>query len=165
MPTPTFEIIKSTTTTTTQTNVEFTSIPNTYTDLQLWVAGSINGGGFFQIQYNGDTTNGNYVQQRLLVYSGGKLADFASQVSNDATIGTSSSSPGQAIFDIQSYKNTNIWKPIILRNSNWSTNGSVNLQTCTWVNTAAINSLKIFVTGTDYFNTGLTVTLYGIKAG
>lgn len=138
-------------------SVSFTSIPATYTDLQLIFMGST-GGGICEIQYNGDTAS-NY--SSTLFWGNGTGA-----VSSRYSVGWVFVIPGTGgdlviqRINIQNYANTTTYKTSIARAdiSTASTTASVQL----WRSTSAINRIDLITSGN--YATGTTVTLYGIKA-
>jgi hypothetical protein len=146
----------------------FSSIPSTYTDLVLVVAGttSVNGEAIL-MQYNGDTAT-NYSFTYL--YGTGSSAASGRQSSRAYAAlnwGTAFSSTEQsnAIVTIHNYANSTTYKTCIARNNN--PNGSSLAGTeaivSLWRSTAAINSILV-KSGSGNMNAGFTLTLYGIQA-
>jgi hypothetical protein len=148
----------ATTTFTSATNLEFTSIPGTYTDLYIVfdaIGSSVTN---LALQFNSDTAS-NYSYTYILgdgsSASSGRLS---SQTSGYLT----------AIYDarticninIQNYSNATTYKTYLARLSSaaYQTSASVGL----WRSTSAITSVKILKV-TSGNMTG-NATLYGIKA-
>lgn len=153
-------------------NVEFTSIPSTYTHLQVRAIGrsaeSANSFATVNMQINSDT-GANYSIHNLGGDGSTAFADFAKDAS--AIWGaylwpknsTTASTYGALIMDILDYKNTNKYKTIrTLSGGDANGSGYINLTSGSWRSTSAITSLKF------YFNTYNLVqyshfALYGIK--
>jgi hypothetical protein len=62
---------------------------------------------------------------------------------------------------INEYKNTNVWKSCLSRNSS---SAETVFGCSTWSSTAAINSIQIFTNFADTYSIGSVFTLYGITA-
>jgi len=146
----------ATTTSSGGTSISFTSIPSTYTDLQLVFVGTT-GAGICQVQYNGDTAS-NYSSTLM-------WGDGSSASSQRYTVGWVFVIPGGVNdlvvqrINIQNYANTTTYKTSIARAdiSTASTSKSAQL----WRSTSAINRVDLISSGTYG---SYTATLYGIKA-
>lgn len=147
--------------------VSFTSIPSTYTDLVLIVSAKVTtaGANNYGIQFNSDT--GTNYSRTLLNGSGTSASSSRNSNQNYVTMGVVANS-GQAesiqITQIMNYANTTTYKTALNRCA-WveGTQAVVGL----WRSTSAINRIDIFLEqtyGTNYFTSGATFTLYGIKA-
>ena len=141
-------------------NYTFTSIPATYTDLVVIVNGSFASADGLNIQFNSDTTN-NYSS----TYVGG---DGSSAISgrNSSTssmsMGYMSTSQSTTIINVFNYANTTTYKTALSRD-----NSTVYVLTRVglWRATpAAITSIKLFGANGYNFNSGTTISLYGIAA-
>lgn len=154
------------------TTVTFSSIPSTYTSLQLrFIIRDVTGYGS-SIRFNGDTGN-NYARHALGAYlSGGSMTTFASGLASTNQIGvgnwngmtTNTFSVG--IIDIHDYASTTKNKTVRAFSgvdSNGASEGSIDLLSGVWMNTAAVSSLTFFSQGPTNFTTGSTISLYGIK--
>ena len=149
--------------------VTFSSIPQTYKSLQIRfnvIMGAGNSGG---IQFNGDTTNGNYYVHSL--YAGGTTVG-ANGASNNRiiTIGYNSGSvatyPNVGIVDILDYTNTSKYKTAKAifganKNATGGNSGDIELDSGLWLNTSAITSIN-FQADTNMLS-GTTVSLYGVS--
>jgi len=164
----TYEPIATTTLGSAQASYTFNSITGTYTDLVLVVSGtvSVNGESII-VQYNSDTaTNYSYTY----LYGNGTSA-LSSRLSakNYAAmtwqVGFSSTQESNAIMHIQNYSNSTTFKTSISRgnNANGSSLPGAETVVSLWRNTAAITSILVKA-GSGNLNTGMTLTLYGIKA-
>jgi len=150
-------------------SIDFTSIPQTYTDLMLVCSTRITAssfGGDTGIKINGTTTN----------YSGRMLVGDGSATSSQTTTSsyrfggfTEGSTATSNVF-----ASTNFYIP----NYTGSTNKTISIDTVTesavnngyqgiqatlWSNTAAITSLTLLDTGGTNFVQYSTASLYGIK--
>jgi len=158
MPT-TYEKIATNTLGSAAASVTFSSIPATYTDLVLVVAGGTTITTDIYIEFNGDTAT-NYSRTYL-------AGDGSSASSGRNTSVTSipsfyiGSGQSTGYAHIMSYANTNVNKTILARSS--SAGVFVISVVGLWRSTAAINSIKVFVSGTT-IAAGCTFTIYGIKA-
>lgn len=156
------------------TYVEFTSIPSTYTHLQ--VRGLIQpnnpGGGGTTLptfRINGDTAT-NYSHHYLrgdgvsASASGGGSQTFG--LITFSTQGNATNNFAGFIMDILDYKDTNKLK-VIRTLGGYDNNGagSIGLVSCLWSSTSAITSLRIFANDGLNLNVSANATfaLYGIK--
>ena len=164
----TYEPIQVLTTTNATTNsVTFTSIPQTYTDLVLVcsVLGATSSAWTVTGQYNSDTAT-NYSFTSLLGNGTSASSSRSSSASNFQVAGIlgglSTTNPITGIVQIMNYSNTTTYKTGLTRDNDAS---GVVLQTHLWRNTAAITSIRLFMTtATYYFANNSVFTLYGIKA-
>ena len=148
----------------------FSSIPSTYTDLQIrWALISSTSSPVY-LQYNGDTTAANYAGHGIMG-NGSTASSFGSTAEGGVYVAglvgagiTSSTYPGVGIVDISDYANTSknkTAKSIFGIDANASsTNQTIELDSGLWLSTSAINQIKVLWAGSV---TG-TIALYGIKA-
>lgn len=146
------------------TNIEFTSIPATYTHLQIRGIGRTTSDDDFRIQINGDT-GANYARH-LLTASGTSVV--AGNVTSDTkgSIGTTTSTANTFVgyvIDILDYANTNKYKTVrSLGGFDANGSGYITFDSSLWMNTNAITSIKIY--GQSYnFTNYSSFALYGIK--
>ena len=152
-------------------SVEFTSIPSTYTHLQIRGifkdASPADNYSTMTVQLNSDTGN-NYSRHYLQgdgasVYAGGQATqngyNYSYATGNTATATNIFS---VNIYDILDYANTNKYKTI-RHLGGWDFNGSgfVTYGSFSWQSTNAVTSIKI--TGGASFKQYTQVALYGIK--
>jgi hypothetical protein len=142
--------------------VTFSSIPGTYTDLVLIVAGNKSGTGSSDItwQANGNTGS-NYSQTAL--YGAGSVAE--SDRGSNATssrAGRIGASQSVSILNFFNYSNTTTNKTCIARGN--VGDGLVITQVDLFRSTSAITSLSFSLATADNFASGCVFTLYGIKA-
>jgi hypothetical protein len=147
-------------------SIEFTSIPQTFTDLVLKVSGRLDANNTaIKIQFNNLTTN---LSTRYLFGSGSAAQSF-SDASNIFLYANSST------FTSSTFANSEVYIP----NYSGATNKSVSVDAVTennataadmaifaglWADTSAITSIKLLPNSGD-FVTGSTVSLYGITKG
>jgi hypothetical protein len=147
-----------------QTNVTFSSIASTYTDLVLVIAGTLVGTGTnFIANVNGDSgSNYSYTYMAgngSVTESGRASSQSRFDIGYQPTYGTQ----GNILLNFYNYSNTTTYKTITSR-SNQASSGTyayVGL----WRSTSAINQIVIGTTGSaGNIATGSTFTLYGIAA-
>lgn len=148
------------------TNIEFTSISQTYTHLQIrgTTYNSSTSRDVFA-QFNSDTGS-NYSRHGL--YGDGATPDkFAVAPDVNMSVGYTSLTSnvfGVSIIDILDYTNTNKHKTIRVF-CGFDTNGAgfSVLYSGNWRSTSAITSIKLFP-GNGNFNQYSSFALYGVKA-
>jgi hypothetical protein len=146
------------------TSISFTSIPQTYTHLQLRYFGgnNANPGGSGFVSFNGDTTSTNYYDHVL--YGSGTSAASAADANGrylPYNLGDVNKW-GVNITDILDYTNTN--KYTVARSlGGYDANGSgyVLFASNLWKNTAAVTSITIETS--QSFVQYSSFALYGIK--
>jgi hypothetical protein len=147
--------------------IEFTSIPSTYTHLQIRGIGRGTVSECdVKIQLNSDTGS-NYAYHRV---NGGGSSTGASDGSGSQTtmfycgrLPVASSVFSENIVDILDYKDTSKNKSIRAL-MGWDGNGSgyVSLASGVWINTAAVNAIKL-IPHSGNFAQHSHFALYGIK--
>lgn len=159
-------LIASATGTGSSNTITFSSIPSTYTSLQI--RGSfldVTGGQIITMRFNGDTGT-NYAAHDLYGLSNGTVAadGYASASSFYVQeLGTRLTYPSPAIVDIHNYASTTQYKTARVFSgidANSATQSGVELGSGLWMNTAAINSISIICTAN--FATTTKVSLYGM---
>ena len=151
------------------TSITFSSIPATYTHLQLRVFGQSNAniGGFDQmaIRFSGDSA-ANYTQHQIEgngatassgSYTGGTYC-YIGRLSDGAV------SPfGVSIIDILDYANTNKNKTVkSLQGVDLNGSGRVALYSSLWINTSAVTSMVMIPQTAGTFQQNSRFDLYGI---
>jgi hypothetical protein len=147
--------------------VSFSSIPSTYTHLQVRF---MNFGQSSTAQYfrlNGDT--GSNYARHLLAGSGSSTAAYAGSSQTElwpiSGINTSSF-PAVGIIDILDYKNTSKYKTTRtlggIDNNGGATNNEIALSSGLWMNTNAVTSITFFPLSGN-FTQYSQFALYGIK--
>jgi hypothetical protein len=144
----------------------FSSIPSTYTDLILVVAGQVSSNVSIACQVNGDTATSYSTTE--IFGDGGTASSFRNSNNAQITVASigaqiNSGSQWVSTLHFQNYSNTTTYKTILGRTSAQGT--GVNAIAGLWRSTSAINSIKFMgYAGASGFTTGTTFTLYGIQA-
>jgi hypothetical protein len=162
MATPTYEPIATQTLTSNQAYIDFTSIPQTYTDLRIVFTGALATGDTMAIQFNSDTGN-NYSYVRLIANGSAYSSYIESSIpfiKTGAFTTTSITTPGTVLTDIMNYSNTTTYKTALNRSSD---SIYVASYVGTWRNTAAITSVRVKVDSGINMLSGSTASLYGIQ--
>ena len=152
------------------TDITFSSIPQTYTDLKIVLSGrstqgNIYGGG--RLEFNSDTAS-NYKWRRIL--GSGSSVSFdsstsATSITNWDVVGASSTASVFSIqeFYIPNYTSSN-QKSVSINSigENNSTEAYMGFIGGLWTSTAAITSIKLY-SASNNFVQYTTATLYGIS--
>ena len=155
--------------------IVFSSIPSSFTHLQLRISGRSTGPYTYSsvyLQFNADYGN-SYTYHALVgdgsniqSYGRGLAGDNASLVQNISGANAGSNNYGAAIVDILEYKNTNKLKTLrafggFTNNGVGSPLGTINLNSSSWNSTSAITSIRCTTDGN--FDVNTQIALYGIK--
>lgn len=166
--TTTYEPIATTTASGSSSIIEFTSIPQTYTDLRLVAnlrsADSRSGWQSVSFTYNGSTGS---LYSGTVMYGSGSVAGSYRQAGtvfegSCSMNGTTSGIFVSNILDIMNYTNTSLNKTTLLAFGD-SGMGPYR-QAAVYRSTAAITSIKMQEPSNLNWVSGCTATLYGIKA-
>jgi hypothetical protein len=152
-------------------NFEFTSIPATYTHLQIRgiLRSNLAGSGITTttFRFNSDTGS-NYAYHNLIgdgaSTSAGAVSSTTSIVlTNAPQLSATANAFGVTIMDILDYRNTNKYKTIrALHGADLNGSGQMILSSGLWMNTSAITSITINPGGDAVEYTHFA--LYGIKS-
>ena len=157
-------------------SVDFTSIPNTYTHLQLRYIAQTNRGTYgiaeYELRFNNSTTDYNY---HPFYGDGSSVASlsysFSSGLRGDGEIGTSTGGTfGGGVLDILDYANTNKNKTVRwlggvdINGTIAGYGGRVGLFSGLWRSTSAITSIKLVPYTGSLFTQYSHFALYGIKS-
>lgn len=169
-----FESIATVTVSGAPNAITFSSIPSTYTHLQLRGISAVGDTavdiGYMSMQLNGDTGT-NYSRHQLygttsIIYSYG-AANLGLYVFGSAYRYVSSNSiVSPVVVDILDYANTNKYKTLrALSGTSSNTTGTsmVGMFSTVWRNTSAINSITIKTDAGTTLQNGTIYALYGIK--
>jgi hypothetical protein len=161
----TYEPIATTTLSSAQSNVTFSNISGSYTDLILICsAQGTNGTDLLNIILNNDTSS-NYSWTRIK--GNGSVVDSA-RLSNQSLLSIGDWMPNSAYFfpvivQIQNYSNSTTYKSILSR-YNAPTDAVVGVVGL-WRSTSAITTIRLQEAGGSInLKAGSTFTLYGIAA-
>jgi hypothetical protein len=166
--TATYEAIATKTGTGGSALIDFTTIPQTYTDLVLVVQAATPSGATTLATRlstdNGSTFDSTANYSRTFVYGDGSSAGSARNTSIDsAYLGSiEASTITTYIIQFMNYSNTTTFKTFLARanNTSWTVAGIVDL----WRATNAISGIRLLNLSGFNFGTTTTATLYGIKA-
>lgn len=154
-------------------NMEFTSIPQTYTDLVVILSGRSNtaraqDGMYISIEFNGSTTN---LSSKFL-YTDGGTGTLVAASGNGSTSILSWNNPssytantfGNTSWYIPNYTSSNNNKSVSLDSvtENNAVDALLTLTTGLWSNTAAITSIKLNPSPASFVQYS-TAYLYGIS--
>ena len=165
-----FESIATYTLSSPAASITFSSIPQTFTHLQIRMvtrgSDGTNGLSGNLMRVNGDTGS-NYTWNA--VYGLGGSLSAQTNLSQTSIViigfvngGNTANLFGVNIIDINDYKNTNKYKTIRSVGGNGASVAITDYQAGIWKNTNAITSLS-FATDTAQFATHTQIALYGIK--
>lgn len=163
-PTNFYSIATATVTSGGQATITFSSIPQTYTHLQLRgmnLSNTTTNG--ILTQFNGDTGT-NYTEHDLRG-SGAAVNAYAytAQTGSGSGLTGSTTYPAVSVLDIFDYTSTNKYKTIRALygfDSNNTAGGFVFLSSGLWLNTSAINSITLSGATFQQYS---SFALYGIK--
>jgi hypothetical protein len=149
-------------------SIDFTAIPQTYTDLALKLSSRAATGGAVDvlIQFNTDATSGNYSQRQLQGSGSGTPSSGAGNqqsATSDGSTDTASTFANSEIY-ITNYSGStykNFSTDTVTENN--STTAYSTLRAGLWNSTTAINAIKLTHNGGASFAQYSTATLYGIK--
>jgi hypothetical protein len=161
----TYTTLATTTLSSAQTSITFSSISAAYTDLVVVVSDftTTAAGQSIYIEFNSDSST---IYSSTWLNGNGSAASSARRTGDPRAFlggyatGTSTTEPCMAVGHIMNYSNTTTFKTLIAR---WGlasaeTNTVVNL----WRSTSAINAIRIFTGST--MKSGTIASLYGIAA-
>lgn len=173
---PAFEAIASTTLSSTQTTITFSSIPATYEHLQLrlytrstYAAGT----DVVRIRLNSDSGT-NYTNHFLgnvdgSITAAGNTGETAHRLIRITGANAGANRFGVAIIDILDYgspnKNTTV-RSLHGNEDSFNGNGSSILTSSVWLNTAAVTAVGLSLEsgGSNAFAIGTVAALYGLRS-
>ena len=168
----TFETIATYSLTSSQSDIVFSSIPSTFTDLVIYVVPISNGNNYMAVQFNSDTLSGGANYSRTAWSTDGasispdiRSVRYAIEIDRLESTGNGGVNTSVQI-NIFNYANTSTFKSIYAKNSASGFNlgtSAVGHGSGTWRDTAAINSVRLSLNA-GTFSSGTRATLYGIKA-
>ena len=157
-----YESIETYTLATSQSSITFTGIPSTYKHLQIRVlARSVSGADWISTNFNGDNTGTNY--SRHLLQGNGSGTPTATWGNDTLSILIYDTANGFAggVIDILDYANINKYKTgRVLSGQDNNGSGAVQLNSFSWRNTAAIDTIRLSSTNMAQYS---SFALYGIK--
>lgn len=169
----TYQALFTNTVSGTSTNtITYSSIPATYTDLEISILGrGLTASNYADVivQFNGDSGS-NYSRTRI--YGNGSSTASDRQLSSGSwglglipAASNAANAAGDIRIMINSYARTTSWKSMLAVTGSESNNGIgfTEVNVGSWRSTAAINSISIFSTPGN-FAAGTVVTIWGITA-
>jgi hypothetical protein len=151
-------------------NIEFTSIPSTYTDLKVVQSCRTSGASYYEYlvaEFNGDTNASNY--GFLYLYGNGATGSGITTLkfggyANSALATSNTFSNGELYIPNYAGSNQKSFGTDSVAESNSSTTGQfmTALHAGSWSNTSAITSIKL-IPNSGTFLQYSTATLYGIN--
>ena len=145
-------------------SISFSSIPSTYTHLQIRVM-TLTTGVNTDILMRFNSDSGNNYSQHYLYGTGAAAASGGAASQSYAPLGIEggTSAPGVAVCDVLDYKNTSKYKTVrSLSGDDQNGSGYLFMYSSAWLNTAAISSITI-TPGAGVFNQYSQFALYGVK--
>jgi hypothetical protein len=161
----TYNAISTTTLSSANSSISFTSIPATYTDLRLvLVARAVSTSISVDVTFNSDSGT-NY--SKTLLYGDGNNVS-TTRYTNLTQIGTNfgsafdATNPGLLTMDLFSYAGSTNKTVLFTVDNDLNGSGETQRTVAMWRNTAAINTIAL-ISSANQFKIGTTATLYGIK--
>ena len=171
-PSGAYDSIATTTLATATASVTFSSIPSTYTHLQIRAIGRSNRaatGEFIKLTMNSDTGS-NYADHSLNAGGGGNVfgdaATSAAFIRVNRFTGANANANvfGVFVLDLLDYANTSKYKTIReLGGADNNGDGDIFFNSGLWQSTSAVNTLTFTVGGGTAFSQYTQFALYGIK--
>lgn len=166
-PSGAYDSIATTTLSTATASITFSSIPATYTHLQIRaIAQNSSSNTYSNMRFNSDT--GSNYNDHYLDGDGSSVTVGASVSDNKLyfgyiTVSTNTNMFGVMVVDILDYANTNKYKTIrTLNGKDMNGSGFVELGSGAWRNTNAVTDITI-TPGANNFAQYSSFALYGIK--
>ena len=149
--------------------ITFSSIPSTYTHLQIRIFGKGNNADVYDaanLTYNGDT-GANYTLH-WLTGNGSSASALGLTPRNEIRAayigGATSPSIGSGIVDILDYSNTNKYKTLrSLSGADANGSGNIFFMSGLWMSTSAISSMTLTPVFGSSFSQYSSFALYGVK--
>jgi hypothetical protein len=146
----------------TSSSVTFSSIPATYRDLIVVVAGTTSGAVGVALRFNSDSGS-NYSYVLMDGYGSGSPASSSSASDTSLNIGVLGNGQGSTRYQVMDYSATDKHKTALNRTDAISWAG-VRAGAGRWANTSAITSVQVFTNGVNTFSSGTSFSLYGVAA-
>lgn len=162
----TYDSIASVSTTSGQTSITFTSITSGFTDLIIVVSGTQSSNYDVYLEFNGG--GGTYSRTYITEGTGENPSGGRSSNQSRALCGSiAASGRGTNYINIFDYANTTTYKNILnyamSAGTSGDSNGRVSIMSNQWASTNAITSIVVGADSPSTFNSGVNISLYGIK--
>jgi len=165
MPTATYDKIATTTLSSANATITFSSIAASWTDLRLvFVVSSTSTATNFQVQFNSDTAanySSTYLNGNGTAASSGKNTSATNIQFTDVTA-TSTTVPQMYTMDIFSYAGSTYKTALGTSSQDYNGSGSSASIVGLYRSTSAITSITLKTSGAPTFSIGTTATIYGI---
>lgn len=162
---PTYDLLNTTTLTSNQTGISFTSYSAAYTDLIFVIqySSQINNYNLFFTANNLGANSYNHQDLSNTAIVNGTYSSVL--MTRNIGAGTDMDHPGQTVFQIYNYANTTTFKPFTYTGGAMTDANDleVNHGMGCILTTSALTTVKM-QTNAGYFRTGTRASLYGIKA-
>jgi hypothetical protein len=142
--------------------VTFSSIPATYRDLIVVVAGTTSGAVGVALRFNSDSGS-NYSYVLMDGYGSGSGSSSSSGSDTSMNMGVIGNGQSNTIYQVMDYSATDKHKTALNRTNSESW-GGVRAGAGRWANTSAITSVQVFTNGVNTFSSGTSFSLYGVAA-
>jgi hypothetical protein len=165
-----FESIFSSTLSSSQSSVVWSSIPQTFTHLQIRIT-ALTTASTIQPQMrvgNGSVDTGANYSRHSLYGNGAAAAAYGAASVNQYVIGgldtgMNTTNPYVCVIDLLNYTSTNMYKTVrSLSGTDRNGSGEIGLHSGVWMSTSAINIISILSSGT--YAQYSSFALYGVKA-
>jgi len=159
----TYTPIATTTLSSAQLSVSFSSISGSYTDLVVVMSGKASGASTYAAKFTfNDDTGTNYSMTEMTGNGSSASSSRTSSANNIDNLIVYNNDISNAILHIMNYSNTTTYKTVIGRTNvaGWGTRAGVGL----WRSTSAITKITIEISNATTFASGSTFSLYGITA-
>jgi hypothetical protein len=149
-----------------ETSLSFSSIPSTYSHLQIRYMSKESSSGFILMRINGSASSSDYIYLHYITGDGSSASAGAATSSTYIYAGTQTAgiTPfGVGVIDILDYANTSKFKTV-RGLSGWDNNGTGTLiyNSGAYIKTTAISSITVYP-GSSTFSQYSKFALYGIK--
>lgn len=159
----TYEPIATTTLSSAATEVIFSSISGSYTDLVLVFEGTATSDLDICLQFNSDTGS-NYSSTSLSGNGSTASSSRNSNVSKGITIGIITGTRTMARAFIMNYSNATTYKNVLSRVDSTNATYGLMARVGLWRSTSAITSIRFHLDVSNAIASGSTFSLYGIKS-
>lgn len=157
MPTPTYDLLDSTTLSSSASSVTFSSIDQSYRDLIVVVSGTnATGAQTLRFQANGDTGS-NYNSVRM-DGNGSSASSLALSAQDNVQLAVFGTTQAVAITHIMDYSATDKHKTLLARGDR--ADDRTRATAGRWASTSAITSITLY--GSNSYNFDATFSLYGV---
>lgn len=140
-------------------SVTFSSIPQGFTHLKLFVNSAVVTPGLLQANFNGDVTAADYFVNYQTMSFSSTITGNGGFTSAGAIVGSLNTNAGHAEITILAYSSTTLVKGFLGNSlgSLWLNGGGV------WNNISPVTSIVLTNTAGGNFNAGSVFSLYGVK--